>query len=64
MAPGLKSKFSLTISTNLSFDNFPVPKVSTNIDKGLATPIAYESSISHLSARPAATIFFATCLAA
>ena len=39
---------------------FPVPNVSTRIETGLATPIAYASSTSHFSARPAATIFFAT----
>ena len=52
------------ISTIFSSSSFPVPNVSTMIDVGLATPIAYESWISHLSASPAATIFFATYLAA
>ena len=40
--------------------NLPVPNVSTHIDVGCATPIAYESWISHLSAIPAATKFLAT----
>ena len=34
------------------------------IDVGLATPIAYETCTKHLSAKPEATIFFATYLAA
>ena len=34
------------------------------MDVGSATPMAYESCISHLSANPAATMFFATYLAA
>ena len=37
-----------------------VPKVSTITDTGWATPIAYATCTSHLSARPAATTFFAT----
>ncbi len=57
MAPGLKSKCLFTNSTSFSSETLPVPKVSINIDNGLAIPIAYASSISHLSARPAATIF-------
>ena len=40
---GLKSKFSRMISTIFSSSSFPVPNVSTMIDVGLATPIAYES---------------------
>ena len=64
MPAGLKSKFSRMISTNFSLLNFPVPNVSTIIDVGCATPIAYDNWISHLSARPAATMFFATYLAA
>ena len=64
IAPGLKSKCLFTSSTSFSSETFPVPNVSTNIDRGLATPIAYDNSISHLSASPAATIFLATYLAA
>ena len=41
-----------------------MPKVLTLIEVGSATPIAYETCISHLSAKPAATIFFATYLPA
>ena len=37
-----------------------VPKVSTMIETGLATPIAYEIWIWHFRANPPATIFFAT----
>lgn len=48
------------ISTIFSSLNLPVPNVSTHIDVGCATPIAYESWISHLSAIPAATKFLAT----
>jgi hypothetical protein len=54
----------LTISEISSSDIFPVPNVSTKIETGSALPIAYASSISHLSAIPAATIFLATYLAA
>ena len=61
---GLRSKFSRMISTNFSSLSFPVPNVSTITDVGCATPIAYDNWISHLSAKPAATIFFATYLAA
>ncbi len=64
MAAGLKSKFSATAFSILSVSILFVPKVSTIIETGLATPIAYASSTSHLSANPAATIFFAICLAA
>ncbi len=41
-----------------------MPKLSTIIDTGCETPIAYANCTSHLSASPAATIFFATYLAA
>ena len=61
---GLKSKFALTASTNSASVTLPVPKVSIAIDTGSATPIAYASWTSHCSANSAATIFFATYLAA
>ena len=64
IAAGLKSKFLETSSEISSSEIFPVPNVSTIIDTGSATPIAYANSISHFSAKPAATIFFATYLAA
>ena len=60
---GLKSKLFLIMSTNSASDNFPVPNVSTLIDVGLATPIAKDNWISHLSASPAATILLAIYLA-
>ena len=37
-----------------------MPNVSTITDTGCATPIAYATCTSHLSASPAATTFFAT----
>ena len=37
-----------------------VPNVSTITDTGCATPMAYATCTSHLSASPAATTFFAT----
>ena len=64
IAAGLKSKCSATSEDMASSEILPVPKVSTRIDTGFATPIAYASCISHLSASPAATMFFATYLAA
>ena len=41
-------------------DPAPQVQVDTVIDVGSATPMAYETWISQRSARPAATIFFAT----
>lgn len=37
---GRRSKFSRTSSTSFSSESFPVPKVSTMIEVGCATPIA------------------------
>ena len=62
IAAGLRSNTLLTISPISSSDFLPVPKVSTITETGFATPMAYASSTSHLSARPDATIFFATHL--
>lgn len=59
-----KVKYLSTAASIFSSETFPVPYVSTMIETGLATPIAYASSTSHFLARPAATIFFATYLAA
>src|SRR5207247_9562474 len=42
-----------------SVDTFSVFFVSIKMDTGSVTPIAYANWISHLSARPAATMFFA-----
>ena len=64
IAAGLKSKFFSTNRAISSSANLPVPNVSTKMDTGFATPIAYASCISHLSARPAATTFLAAYLAA
>ena len=64
IAAGRRSKFLRTSSEISSSEILPVPKVSTKIETGSATPIAYANSISHFSARPAATIFLATYLEA
>ena len=45
-----------------SSDIFEVPCVSTYIDKGSATPIAYANCKVHFSAIPDATIFLAMYL--
>jgi len=64
MAAGLKSKYFLTRAViSSSLIPFAVPEVSTMIDTGSATPMAYATWTWHWSARPAATIFFATYLA-
>ena len=60
MPAGRRSKFLRTTFTSTSSETFPVPNVSIEIDTGCATPIAYASCTSHLSARSAATMFFAT----
>ena len=41
--PGLKSKFRLTISNSSSSDLIPVPYVITAMERGAATPIAYDT---------------------
>jgi len=64
IAPGLKSNISRTAASILDLSTFSVPKVSTIIETGCATPIAYATSISILSATPEATRFLATYLAA
>ena len=64
MPHGRKSNTSFIICTIFDSSTLAVPNVSILIDVGFATPIAYETCISHLSARLAATIFFATYLAA
>ena len=61
---GVKSNDSSTIFVSFSGETLPVPNVSTNTERGLATPMAYESWISQRSASPAATTFFAACRAA
>ena len=57
---GRRSKLSFTSFVITSSVTLLVPKVLMLIDTGFATPIAYANWISHLSARPAATIFLAT----
>ncbi|VEB40938.1 Uncharacterised protein [Chromobacterium violaceum] len=57
---GRRSKCFFTSSTIFSFGILLVPKVSTAIEVGSATPIAYDTWIWHWRARPAATMFFAT----
>ena len=64
IAAGLKSKLERTNSEISSSEILPVPNVSTKIETGSATPIAYANSISHLSANPDATMFLATYLEA
>jgi len=61
---GRKSKCLLIIFSIVSSDIFPVPKVSTEIETGFATPMAYESCISIFFAISAATRFFAMYRAA
>jgi len=64
IAEGLRSKcFSIKLAISASGILF-VLNVSTAIDTGVSTPIAYASKTSALSANPAATIFLATNLAA
>ena len=64
IALGRRSNTLLT-AAEISLSGFtPVPNVSTKTDTGCATPIAYASSTSQRFAMPAATMFFATCLAA
>ena len=43
MTPGLRSKFDRMILTSSSEDRSEVPYVSTNMDNGSATPIAYDN---------------------
>ena len=64
MAAGLRSNSFFMAEIITSSGIFPVPNSSTFIAIGSATPIAYETVNSHLSAKPAATIVFATHLAA
>ena len=62
--PGLKSKFFFTISNNSSSVFFPLPYENTVIDRGSATPIAYETWIRQRLQSFAATRDFAAHLAA
>ena len=64
IADGRRSNTLFIISTNLSSDILPVSNVSTSKLTGSATPIAYATSISHLSHSSAATRCFATHRAA
>ena len=64
IAAGLRSKTFSIISAIFSSLITPVPKLSTEIDTGFATPIAYANSTSICFATPAATKFFATHLTA
>lgn len=55
MTPGLRSQFLRMISTISSSVFLPVPYVSTKMDKGSATPMAYDSWTKTRRAMPAAT---------
>src|SRR5690606_3357207 len=46
MPAGLKSKFSLIATINFSSETFPVSNVSTEIETGSATPIAYAIGVA------------------
>ena len=61
---GVKSNNELTISKIFCFATFSVLNVSTEIETGFASPIAYDNWTSTLSAIPAAHRFLATYLAA
>ena len=56
---GVKSNLFLIFSSISSSGIAFVPKVSTNIDIGCSTPIAYATWSSHFLAYPFATIFLA-----
>ena len=60
MPYGRRSKCARTSASSRSWFTLPVPKVSTVIEVGSATPMAYDTWISQRSARPAATMFLAT----
>ena len=60
IAAGRRSKCSATSASIRSTSIASVPKHSTVTETGCATPIAYATSSSQRSARPAATRFFAT----
>ena len=67
IAPGLRSKFFITIamiSTSVRPERDPVPYVSTKTDRGYETPMAYESCTRTLWQMPAATRDLATQRAA
>ena len=59
MSSGDSGKIFLTASSKARSSTCDVPKVSTKIDTGSATPIAYASWTCARSARSAATMFLA-----
>ena len=60
MPAGVMSKTSRTIFSSLESPILPVPNVSTKMETGSVTPIAYATWIWQRSASPAFTMFFAT----
>src|SRR2546430_8317409 len=56
---GVKSKWRRIIASSARFGIFAEPKVSTMIETGSATPIAYATRTCARCANPAATTFFA-----
>ena len=60
MPAGVKSKWRRISSSRRPFGTLPVPKVSTMIETGSATPIAYATCTCARSASPEATMFLAT----
>ena len=64
ITPGRRSKLLLTISRRSLSLLTPVPYVKTEIERGLAIPMAYETCKRQRRASPAATIDLATQRAA